>query len=130
MTAAQVRKLVIDIRRRKLPDPAVLGTAGSFFKNPILARTQYDQLLDKFPGMPHFPVDERRVKVPAAWLLDKVCGFKGHRDGAVGVYQNQALVLVNFAGGTAGGIKQLAARMAACVREKTGITLEREVQYV
>jgi UDP-N-acetylmuramate dehydrogenase len=129
-TLESVRQAVIEIRTIKLPDIKILGTAGSFFKNPIIAKSAYEQLRKTYPEMPAFPIDAQTVKIPAAWLLDKVCGFKGTRRGAIGVYENQALVLVNFGGGTAAEIKHLAADMIFEVLDKTGITLEREVEYV
>jgi UDP-N-acetylmuramate dehydrogenase len=130
VTLHNVREMVIDIRTKKLPSIKEYGTAGSFFKNPIITQKSYDKLLKEFPTMPHYPAGEGKVKVPAAWILDNLCGFKGYRDGDVGVYKNQALVLVNFGKATAADVKALAQKMIDCVKEKTGIELEREVEYV
>ena len=129
-TLASVRQAVIEIRTRKLPDLTKYGTAGSFFKNPTVAKVFYNELVKKYPKMPAFPVDEAWVKVPAGWILDNVCGYKGVTRGSVGVYQNQALVLVNLGSGTAREIDALAEEMIAKVMETTGIVLEREVESV
>ena len=131
-----VRDAVVEIRKAKLPDTAKIGTAGSFFKNQTISKTDYQKLLEKFPTMPAFPVNEKivtgqeQVKIPTAWILDNICGFKGVRRGEVGVYENQALVLVNFGKGTAKEVKNLADEMVACVKEKTGITISPEVEFV
>ena len=125
-----VRDAVIKIRTSKLPDLAKIGTAGSFFKNPTILKERYAELVKKYPDLPSYPADGESVKVSAAWILDNVCGFRGVRRGAVGVYENQALVLVNFGGGTAQEIKKLADEMIACVKEKTGIVLVPEVEFV
>ena len=129
-TLAQVREAVVAIRTAKLPDVSQLGTAGSFFKNPVIAKSQLEELLKSFPALPSFPAEngeEGMVKVPAAWILDTLCGFRGFRSGNVGTYQHQALVLVNFGGGTEAQIIELASRMQGCVREKTALQLEFEV---
>jgi UDP-N-acetylmuramate dehydrogenase len=80
--------------------------------------------------LPHYKVNDEQVKIPAAWILDNLCGFKGYRSGDVGVYQNQALVIVNFGHATAEEIKKLSDNMIACVKEKTNIILECEVQMI
>jgi UDP-N-acetylmuramate dehydrogenase len=128
--AQKVRDIVISIRRAKLPDVGKLGTAGSFFKNPIIPLALYDGLKKRFPAMPGYPGAEGGVKIPAAWILDNVCGFKGYRQGETGVYENQALVLVNFGNAAAEEIKSLAEKMTACVKKETDISLEREVEYI
>lgn len=130
ITLQKVRDMVIAIRTKKLPSVKDYGTAGSFFKNPILLKEKYQKLLTNFPEMPHYPVDGMNVKIPAGWILDTLCGFKGYRDQHVGVYKNQALVLVNFGDATSFDVKKLAQKMIDCVKEKTGIELEREVEYV
>jgi len=129
-TLENVRKAVIEIRTKKLPDLTKYGTAGSFFKNAVISKSQYEDLVAKYPGLPLFPVDEKNVKVPTAWILDNICGFKGVRRGAAGVYQNQALVLVNFGGAAAQDIKNLANEMIASVKQKTGIIISPEVEMV
>jgi UDP-N-acetylmuramate dehydrogenase len=130
LSLQKVRDIIIAIRIKKLPDVKLVGTAGSFFKNPIIPIAQYQILLETYPDMPRYVVNVELVKIPAAWILDNLCGFKGYRDGEVGVYQNQALVLVNFGGGTATQISKLAEKMIACVKEKTNIVLEKEVQII
>jgi UDP-N-acetylmuramate dehydrogenase len=129
-TLAEVRNAVIEIRKQKLPDVRDVGTAGSFFKNPIITREMYATLHTLYPEMPCFEIDAHFVKIPAAWILDNVCGFKGHQEGSVGVYKNQALVLVNNGNAHAHDIAALAQKMQSCVFEKTHISLEREVQYI
>jgi len=91
---AHVSQAVIAIRESKLPDPRILPNAGSFFKNPIIDRSRYDQLLSRFPLMPSYQVNDKLVKVPAGWLIDQ-CGWKGKQIGQVATYKNQALVIVN-----------------------------------
>jgi UDP-N-acetylmuramate dehydrogenase len=130
ITLQKVRDIVIDIRTNKLPSVKDYGTAGSFFKNPIIPKAEYEALLQQYPMMPHYPAGEELVKIPAAWILDNVCGFKGYREGDVGVYKNQALVLVNYGNATEKDVKNLAEKMIACVKEKTNINLEREVEYI
>jgi UDP-N-acetylmuramate dehydrogenase len=129
LTVQRVRSIVIDIRTKKLPDWGAIGTAGSFFKNPIVSKEKHAELLQKFPEIISYSFGEK-IKLSAAWLLDKLCSFKGYRDGDVGVYKNQALVLVNFGSASAFDIKSLADKMSSCVKEKTGIALEREVEYI
>jgi len=126
----QVADAVTRIRRRKLPDPAVVGNAGSFFKNPIVPAAQAEALHAAHPALPVFRGDgEATRKLSAAWLIDQ-CGWKGHRDGDAGVAASHALVLVNH--GRAGGAEllALARRIAASVRERFGVALEPEPRIV
>ncbi len=131
-----VREAIISIRKNKLPDLSKLGTAGSFFRNVVVSQAEYQNLLKKFPLVPAFSVNasydpkDGSVKVPVGWVLDKICGFKGVRRGDVGVYQNQALVLVNFGQGTALEVKKLADEMTACVKAKTGLNITPEVEMI
>jgi UDP-N-acetylmuramate dehydrogenase len=125
-----LRQAIIEIRGRKLPNWREVGTAGSFFKNPIIPRAEYETLLHKFAHMPHYVVSDEKVKIPAAWLLDNICNFKGAVRGEAGVWRNQALVLVNRGCATAHDIDALAQEMQQCVFNATGISLEREVEYV
>lgn len=127
---AEVREAVIHIRINKLPDVRVLGTAGSFFKNPIISHAQANDLKKRFPELPVYPYSDEDVKVSLAWILDHVCGFKGATRGNVGTYKNQALVLVNNGGATANEIKSFAHELARSVLEKTGIEVEAEIEYV
>jgi UDP-N-acetylmuramate dehydrogenase len=125
-----VRDMVVAIRKHKLPDVKEVGTAGSFFKNPIISRELSAHLHQEFPLLPEYEVDAERVKVSAAWMLDNLCGMKGHVDGAVAIHERQALVIVNKNNATAQEIKNLAQKMINCVKEKTSITLEQEVLYI
>lgn len=129
-TLKQVRNAVVEIRQRKLPDVKDYGTAGSFFKNVIVPSSKAQELLQKYPGMILHSVNEKKVKIPVAWILDNVCGFRGVKKGNVGTYKNQALVLVNFGDATAAEIISLAEKMVDTVYEKTGIEVFPEVEFV
>jgi UDP-N-acetylmuramate dehydrogenase len=124
-----VSDAVIAIRRSKLPDPAQLGNAGSFFKNPEIGLAQFQDLISRFPEMVHYPQPGGTVKVPAGWLIEQ-CGWKGHRRGNAGCHEKQALVLVNFGNATGEEIWQLAIAIQSSVREKFGILLQPEVNVV
>ncbi len=128
LTAKAVFDAVVAIRRAKLPDPSQLGNAGSFFKNPVVSRHQYELLKQVYPQLPHYP-DGSTVKIPAAWLIEQ-CGWKGYRRGPVGVHERQPLVLVNFGGATGRQLLQLAIDVHRSVADRFGITLEPEVQIV
>ena len=119
---------VCRIRRRKLPDPAEIGNAGSFFKNPIISQDEFEQLSSRYDSPPSFPAKEG-VKVPAGWLLDQ-CGYKGYAKGAAGVYERHALILVNRGGATGKELHQLAMQMRDTVKSEFGITLEPEVRII
>jgi UDP-N-acetylmuramate dehydrogenase len=128
--AAQVAEAVIRIRRRKLPDPAVLGNAGSFFKNPIVPAATAERLLSAHPGMPAFRgSSEDTRKLSAAWLIDQ-CDWKGHRDGDAGVSDAHALVLVNHGNATGAQLLALARRIAASVQERFGVAIEPEPRII
>jgi UDP-N-acetylmuramate dehydrogenase len=128
--ASQVAEAVIRIRRRKLPDPAVLGNAGSFFKNPIVAAQVADDLLLQHPKMPVFRGGSHDTrKLSAAWLIDQ-CGWKGHRDGDAGVSDAHALVLVNHGHATGAQLLALARRIAASVQDRFGVAIEPEPRIV
>ncbi|TKR32973.1 UDP-N-acetylmuramate dehydrogenase [Luteimonas gilva] len=129
-TPAQVADAVIRLRRRKLPDPAVIGNAGSFFKNPIVPSDQAAALQDENAALPIFRGDaETTRKLSAAWLID-ACGWKGHRDGDAGVSEKHALVLVNHGAATGMQLLDLARRIADSVRKKFGVDLEPEPRIV
>ncbi|HZH43046.1 MAG TPA: UDP-N-acetylmuramate dehydrogenase [Lysobacter sp.] len=129
-TARDVAHAVIAIRRRKLPDPARLGNAGSFFKNPIVPAAQAEALKAEHPPLPVFRGDgEATRKLSAAWLID-ACGWKGHRDGDAGVAPSHALVLVNHGRATGAELLALARRIAESVRERFGVTLEPEPRVI
>lgn len=125
----EMRQAIINIRNRKLPDPAVTGNAGSFFKNPVLLRKRYERLLNVFPDLPGFLVDERHVKVSAAWLIDH-CGLKGTTLGDAGIHDKQPLVLVNMGKATGEEILQLSRKIQDSVLESYGIELEPEVTII
>lgn len=124
-----VREAVIRIRNAKLPDPKVLGNAGSFFKNPYCTRGYYEDLRRKYCDIPHYDISEEEVKIPAAYLIER-CGFKGIRYGNVGAYDKQPLVLVNYGGATPDEVIALADNIEKSVLSEFGISLEREVIYV
>lgn len=120
---------VISIRQSKLPNPAEIGNAGSFFKNPEIPKAQFDLLKEQFPTIPSYPVNELTVKVPAGWLIEQA-GWKGQRFGDIGVHAKQALVLVNFGGGHGNEIKELSRKIQDSIKEKFGIQLHAEVNFV
>lgn len=124
-----VSDAVISIRRSKLPDPAEIGNSGSFFKNPEIPIEQYKQILIEHPTLPSYPINESTVKVPAGWLIEQA-GWKGFRDGQIGVHDRQALVLVNYGGGNGNDIKALAEKVQQSVLDKFGIKLSPEVNYI
>ena len=128
--ASQVAEAVMRIRRRKLPDPAVLGNAGSFFKNPIVAAAQADALQAAHPGLAVFRTpDPAQRKLSAAWLID-ACGWKGHREGDAGVAASHALVLVNHGQASGAQLLDLARRIAGSVQERFGVAIEPEPRIV
>jgi len=124
-TAVDISDAVASIRRAKLPDPTVLGNAGSFFKNPVVSNTQLATLQKDFPQMPHHASGETHSKIPAGWLLEKA-GWKGYRAGDVGVHEHQALVLVNYGSGTSKQLLNLASRIRQSIVDNFGIELEQE----
>lgn len=128
-TLRNIREAICSIRRAKLPDPAVLGNAGSFFKNPVVEASVAENLLKAYPEMPHYPAPEGRVKLAAGWLIDRA-GMKGHRAGNVGVHERQALVIVNHGGATGGEVIAFARTVQARVREKFGIEIDTEVNIL
>ena len=128
-TLRNIREAICAIRRAKLPDPAVLGNAGSFFKNPVVGAAAAERLLAEYPDMPHYPAPEGRVKLAAGWLIDRA-GMKGHRAGNVGVHERQALVIVNHGGATGGEVIAFARTVQARVREKFGIEIDTEVNIL
>ena len=129
ITIKAISEAVCTIRQSKLPDPKVLGNAGSFFKNPEIPLPQYLSLQEKHPLMPSYPTQEGFVKVPAGWLIEQ-CEWKGKVVGHTGVHKNQALVLVNYGQAKGAEIKQLAFAIIDSVVSKFGITLENEVNFI
>jgi len=128
-TARQLRDVIIDIRRAKLPDPEVMGNAGSFFMNPIVSRAKYEELQATYPDMPHYFIDEQHEKIPAGWLIEQ-CGWKGRSLGRAGVHDKQALVLVNRGGATGAEILALCEAVRSDVKAKFGIDIQPEVNIV
>jgi UDP-N-acetylmuramate dehydrogenase len=124
-----VSDAVVKIRSSKLPDPAVLGNAGSFFKNPTVSFEKCKELLDKNPLMPHYPQSTGEVKIPAGWLIEH-CGWKGKRVGHTGSHVSQALVLVNYGGATGHEIYQLAMDIKKSVLDKFGVEIKPEVNLI
>jgi UDP-N-acetylmuramate dehydrogenase len=128
-TLKDVSNAVIAIRKSKLPDPAELGNSGSFFKNPILLKTDFEPIHQKFPEMRFFDISETEVKVPAGWLIEQV-GLKGKRFGDAGIHKNQALVLVNYGGATGQEILDVSKTVQDTVFETFGIHIEAEVNII
>jgi UDP-N-acetylmuramate dehydrogenase len=128
-TPQQVSDTVVAIRRRKLPDPAVIGNAGSFFKNPVVSAAQCATLLAQFPTLVHHVQPDGTEKLAAGWLIDQ-CGWKGRHLGAAGVYPKQALVLVNNGGATGAEVVALAAAIRADVLQRYGVSLEAEPVFI
>ena len=124
-----VRRVIIGIRQAKLPDPKVQGNAGSFFKNPVIGRKQYEQLHDTYHDLPGYATADDRVKVPAAWLIER-CGWKGKALGRAAVHDRQALVLVNLGGATGADILALAQAIRQSVRTQFDIEIEPEVNVI
>ncbi len=139
-TLQAVRDAVLEIRRGKFPDIATTGTAGSFFKNPIIPQVQFDELKKRFPALPGFEVHgtkteqnterTRKVKVPLAWILDNILHLKGFMDGPVGLYEAQPLVIVHQGGGSADDVARLARDVAKKIKDATGIVVSWEVEYL
>lgn len=124
-----LRHVIINIRESKLPDPKMLGNAGSFFMNPIVLRAQFELLLRRYPSMPHYEVDADRVKIPAGWMIDQ-CGWKGKALGPAAVHDKQALVLVNLGGATGRDVIALSDAVRASVQEKFGVEIRPEVNFI
>lgn len=120
---------VIEIRQSKLPDPKKIGNSGSFFKNPEIPIKQYNKLLEHFPNMPSYKINDDIVKVPAGWLIEQA-GWKGYKRGNIGVHEKQALVLVNYGGGKGSEIKTLSFDIQNSVFKKFGISINPEVNFI
>ncbi|HVT75256.1 MAG TPA: UDP-N-acetylmuramate dehydrogenase [Candidatus Paceibacterota bacterium] len=141
VSQSDIRDAVTKIRAGKFPDMSKVGTAGSFWKNPIISRDAYDALAARFPGIPSFPADapagtrevssdDARVKIPLAWILDKVCDLKGYSTDNVGLFKNQPLVVVAYTDATAAEIRVFEESVRLIVKKKTGIDMEPEVGFV
>jgi len=128
-TPQEVREAVVRIRRQKLPDPGEVGSAGSFFKNPVVSRAEFERISPD-GSAPHYDLPDGMVKVPAAWLIDR-CGFKGATEGGAAVWERQPLVLVNATGeATPQDVLALEQRITNGVRERFGVTLHPEVDHI
>ncbi len=128
LTARQLRDVIIAVRKAKLPEPSEVGSAGSFFMNPIVGEEKFKELLSKYPQMPHYLMPNG-VKIPAGWMIDQ-CGWKGKRLGNAGVYEKQALVLVNLGGAKGCEIVELSNAICNDVKQKFGIDIHPEVNFI
>ncbi|TFV97780.1 UDP-N-acetylmuramate dehydrogenase [Algoriphagus kandeliae] len=127
-TIQAISEAVVKIRQSKLPDPKVIGNAGSFFKNPTVDFEVYEEIKKSYPSVPGYP-QEQGIKIPAGWLIEQA-GWKGFKKGQIGVHDKQALVLVNFGEGDGKEIAQLASEIQKSVQEKFGIQLTPEVNFL
>jgi UDP-N-acetylmuramate dehydrogenase len=125
----EVSNAVIAIRQSKLPDPKELGNSGSFFKNPIIPKSEFEKIHRGFPEMKYFEVSDTQVKVPAGWLIEKA-GFKGRRFGDAGIHKNQALVLVNYGNATGAEILAVSKDIQKTIFDTFGIHIEAEVNVI
>lgn len=125
----QIRDVIIEIRKSRLPDPLITGNAGSFFKNPTIEKEQFNDLKQKFPQIVYFDSEDGRIKLAAAWLIEQ-CGWKGYRQADVGVHEHQALVIVNYGNANGKDIVQLAMAIQKSVFDAFGVNLEPEVNFV
>ncbi|CAM3657603.1 UDP-N-acetylmuramate dehydrogenase [Flavobacterium gelidilacus] len=128
-TLKEISNAVISIRQSKLPNPKELGNSGSFFKNPIILKADYDKAKQNHPEMPHYVVSETEVKVPAGWLIEQA-GFKGKRFGDAGIHKNQALVLVNYGNATGQEILAVSRNIQDTIFKKFGIQIQAEVNVI
>jgi len=131
-SALSIRKIsdiIIQVRQEKLPNPADIGNAGSFFKNPVVPEAFFLHLQSRYPHIPHFAEKNQQVKIPAAWLIEQ-CGFKGKRFGNVGIHANQALVLVNYGNAAGKQIKTLSEQIQKTVKDTFAIDLTTEVHII
>jgi len=129
LTIRAISDAVIDIRRKKLPDPLLIGNAGSFFKNPSIDTAAFDALKKNYPAIPSFAGENNLIKIPAAWMIEQ-CGWKGKTLDNIGVHKHQALVLVNYGNGDGKKIWQLAMDIQSSVKEKFNILLQPEVNVI
>ena len=129
LTADDICSAVMEIRQNKLPDPAITGNAGSFFKNPVVDKLFWDNLKKTHASIPGHPVTDTHIKIPAAWLIEQ-CGWKGKRFGHTGVHDQQALVLINTGGASGTEILNLSKKIQSSVKDKFGISLKTEVRIL
>ena len=128
-TIKDISDIVIGIRQSKLPDPLLIGNAGSFFKNPTVSEKVYNAIKAKHPSLPSYPTDNQSFKIPAGWLIEQ-CGWKGKKFGSIGVHPWQALVLVNYDHGNGEELFQLSMKIKQSVKEKFGVLLDTEVNII
>ncbi|WP_111708405.1 UDP-N-acetylmuramate dehydrogenase [Lutibacter citreus] len=124
-----ISEAVIAIRESKLPDPAKIGNSGSFFKNPVISKSEFEKLQKKYPNVPNYIVSENEIKIPAGWLIEQ-SGFKGKRFGETGVHEKQALVLVNYGNATGLEVFELAQNIKKTIKTNFNIDLEIEVNVI
>ncbi|MCI4669708.1 MAG: UDP-N-acetylmuramate dehydrogenase [Bacteroidia bacterium] len=125
----KISKKIVEIRSSKLPDPKVIGNAGSFFKNPVVSKEEFEIVQEMYERVPNYPAGDGKVKLAAGWLIEK-CGWKGQRFGEYGVHSKQALVLVNHGDASGKKILELSERIQKSVKNHFGIQLEREVNIL
>lgn len=125
----EIAQAVINIRNRKLPDPKVIGNAGSFFKNPIIGMASFQKIKIDYPEIPSYPISADTIKIPAGWLIEQ-CGFKGKKIGNTGCYKNQALVIVNHGNADGQEIYDFALEVKSTVFDKFGIEINPEVNLI
>ncbi len=130
LNANIVRESILKIRGEKLPDWKKVGTAGSFFKNPIIPIEKYKQLQKEFPNIPGFAEQNNEIKVPLAWILDNICHLKGYQSKQISLYQNQPLILINLGNATAEEVISFSKNIKSIVKEKTGIEIVEEVEKI
>lgn len=128
VTAQTLRDMIIEIRQNKLPDPKEIGSAGSFFMNPVVSQDVFENLIGQYPNMPHYAVSNG-IKIPAGWMIEQ-CGWKGKNLGPAGVYSKQALVLVNLGGATGADIVRLSDAVRKDVKAKFGIDIHPEANFI
>jgi UDP-N-acetylmuramate dehydrogenase len=126
-TAKEMRDAVLAVRAKKFPDLNRFGTAGSFFKNPIISNAKAEELRSVYPELPVYPAGERLSKISAAWIIDHIANMKGVREGDIGTWDSQALVLVNYGNASSAAVDGFARKIVSRVDELIGIRLEREV---
>ena len=130
LTPQDMRRIITEIRTRKLPDMREVGTVGSFFKNPIISQEKFLALSHIYRGLSGYNLKDGRVKIPLGWIIDTICKKKGFRKNNVGVHDKQALVLVNYGGGTAREIKECAEEIKNDIMRHTGIEVEFEISFI
>ncbi len=129
LSIGAISEAIIQIRKSKLPNPADIGNAGSFFKNPTISKQQFEILKNEFPTIVGYQLDEQHIKLAAGWLIEQ-CGWKGYRAGDSGCYEKQALILVNYGNATGSEIFEMSEKIINSVEEKFNVVLEREVNIV